>query len=214
MIRDQYRGACFLRALSPMAIALPHGATHAFGQSDAVALDPLLDKIIASITVANTAAETDLYRKTIAANQLGANGVVHLTIWGTHLNNTATPDTWRIKVKLGTTIVLDTTAIALGQSTQNYHWRADVWIWNAGATGVQRVAGWLTITSAGFIFPGFLLEPPTSATTAIPGFALGADGAATEDTTAARDLAVTVQHQTANAAITTVTRDAALEFFN
>lgn len=152
----------------------------------------IIERNLTAVTVVNTLVETDLYRKTIAANLLGVNGGVRLRLSADLLNNTGSPVGYRIRVKFGATTVLDTTSsgISTTASSSRGAIHLDVMMLNAAANSQKATAvlflGSGLSTAIGFATTANM--PP------LPG-----DGVATEDTTAAKDLAVTVAMTVASA---------------
>jgi len=141
----------------------------------------------ASVTVANTVAETTLIgagvgSATIPAARLAAGTVVRVKARGT-IGDTGTP-TFRLKVKLGGVTYIDTTAIAFGAFTGRHGWQleADITIRTNGAGGTALGNGIMMVSTAGN--PD--LDSINEATTGI-------------NTTAANALDVTAQWGTANA---------------
>jgi hypothetical protein len=97
-------------------------------------------------TINNTVAETDLLNGeiTIAANLLGANGALRLTVEGEYMQNTGGPQTSpRFKLKFGATTVFDATGVAanITSSGSRFGYKFVVEIANVGATNAQ----WVTL---------------------------------------------------------------------
>lgn len=140
----------------------------------------------ASATVANTTAETALSSTgegslTLPANYLRVGRTIRVKAWGYH-SSTAGP-TIRIRIKLGSTTVLDTTAINSGNGT-NKMWTVD------GVITCRTTGG------SGTVFgQGFYAELHPSGTTD----SMVNTGATTVDTTATQAISVTAQWGTANA---------------
>jgi hypothetical protein len=104
-------------------------------------------------TVNNTTSETDLLNSeiTIGANVIGASGFVRFTALGDWKNNSGSTQLFpRFKLKLGSTVLLDTGAGAAGtwaDAAVRLGWRIVAEIQNLGATNSQQV--FLTLMAAG-----------------------------------------------------------------
>lgn len=150
---------------------------------------------------ANTVAETDLWRQTIAANLLGATGGFFFVVAGQGLCNSGggtTTFTWR--VKLGATTVV-THALGFVTDVNVFTWRIEGWMVQS-ATGAQRwIIRAMTTGQNSNDEKGASASQATYYNTSA------------EDTTAAKDLIATGQLQTASATITLTEKLAAVVFF-
>jgi hypothetical protein len=95
--------------------------------------------------VVNSVAETDLLNGeiTIAAGVMTATGVLRLTAWGDAVNNSgSTQNSPKLRLKLGGTTLIDTSAIAAAWTTSSsrFPWKVTTEITNLGATGSQWVS--------------------------------------------------------------------------
>src|SRR5581483_9981120 len=106
----------------------------------------IYDRVNSDVTVGNTITETNIYSKSIAANDLGANGGMRLSLRGTWLNNTAGTRTLTLRFKFGATTIV-TVAIALTVSATTGQYTIEILIFNT-ATNAQRLAYWLDFTRA------------------------------------------------------------------
>lgn len=146
----------------------------------------------AAATVANTTTETTLFgtlvgSKTFAASSFFAIGkTVEVEAWG-HFSTTGTP-TIRFRLKLGSTAVLDTTAITTPSGVTNmwWHFKGTLTCRTTGASGTVIAQGVVYYGAA-----GTLLHMPIVST-----------GTTTIDTTAAQVLDLTVEWGTASASNT------------
>ena len=146
----------------------------------------------ASTTVANTTIETTIFpsgtgTKTLDANFLAVAKTVEIELWGT-IASTGTP-TLRIKFKLGSTIVIDTTAATLSTITGTN-------IWRATATIDCRTAG-----GSGTVFGQGMVSYHTGAS-GLAGIASPNTTTSTIDTTTTQVIDVTAQWGTASASNT------------
>lgn len=172
-------------------------------------------------TVNNTIAETDLLNGeiTIAANEIGATGLVRITAHGDMLNNTGLNQPLpRFKLKLGATTLLDTNALAnWSTNAARQSWVLQAVIQNLNATNSQ----WASFS--------FAAIAPSSGTTAVvfttgqgTGFQSAAaggygtfnyegGGGGAVDTTLAQALALSVINGVANANYEIVLKGAVVE---
>jgi hypothetical protein len=146
--------------------------------------------------VVNTTVETDLLNGevTIGAGVLGTTGAVRVTAVIDYLNNTGSNQNLTWKVKLGATTIFGDLIVRTTNANRNPWWLTFV-IANLGSASSQALNGILG-------FAGTV--PPTVAgiggiTGGVPGGIIG--GTATEDTTSAKALAVTVTHGAASASL-------------
>jgi hypothetical protein len=100
---------------------------------------PRWRKTVANKTVVNTITETDLLNGeiTIDAGVMSTNRMVRLTAMGDLLNNSGgTVATPRLKLKLGTTVLVDTGALAAAWATSVgfFCWRVDAVVQGIGAS--------------------------------------------------------------------------------
>lgn len=80
-----------------------------------------------SKTVSNTVTETDLLNGeiTVAANAMGATGILRIKAWGDLINNVVNPGGPRLKLKLGATTLIDSGAPSAGADYQQQAARRD-----------------------------------------------------------------------------------------
>lgn len=145
-------------------------------------------------TVNNSTAETAFASSfTFPANTLKVGNSIHLKLWGVY-GTTAVAPTIRGKIKLGSTIMLDTTAITCVINLTNQGWsaEADFIVTAIGASGTIEAQGYAEFATA----------LTTSLSVNVPNTA-----AITIDTTASQALTVTVQWGTADTANTITLRE-------
>lgn len=163
--------------------------------------------------VVNSVAETDLLNGeiTIAANAIGASGILRLTAFGDWKQNSgASTDVPRFKLKLGATTLLDTSvfsAAVVGNNAGRAGWRIVVEIANLAAANSQwaSLEGRIGYISSGAFNAAFFATGAgitqtvmNSATSADTTHMLGGNSGAV-DTTAAQALALTTTLPAANA---------------
>lgn len=155
------------------------------------------DTIPAGNTVANTTSET-AFTSTydIAANSLAVGTVVRIKLYGIY-GTDAVPPTLRLRVKLDSTTVLDTTAVTLTAALADDGWTADIQcvVRAIGASGSVDSQGLFEFSSA--VADGQLVNTPNST-------------AAVIDTTAAQTVSVTAQWGAADADNTVTLRQIAI----
>lgn len=139
------------------------------------------DRSATAVAVANTT-ETTIYSVSVGASALGSNWALAALIRGTLRDESAQTFTLRVKFG-GTTMYVGSTTFALA-ATQR--WRLELDLANLGAANSQDLNG------------VFITNLNTTGTTTGTGGLGGASvgefgGTATEDTTSAKTLAVTVQ---------------------
>lgn len=175
--------------------------------------------------VVNTVTETDLLNGeiTVAANAIGASGVLRLTLFGDWKQNSgAATDVPRLKLKLGATTLLDsnvTGSTVAANSSSRTAWRFVCEIANLGAANSQWVTllgelpyGFGTTTGAAAFTTGEGVLTAMMVSATQTGFAryFGSNSGAV-DTTAAQVLAFTVTLPTANVSVDMTLKGALVE---
>ena len=150
-------------------------------------------------TVANTVTETSMDSTGVGSKTLPANFFVagkKLRIVGYGIHSASGSPTLRIKVKLGSTVVLDTTAIATKNSTNEvFHMMAEITCRTTGASGTLFAQG--VYDEVGFA--GFQMVNTTTTTI---------------DTTASQAITVTATWGTASASNTISMTNFSVEVLN
>lgn len=149
-------------------------------------------------SVTGTLVETDLFNGeiTVAANAIGTTGHLFGRAYGDAINNVATENLPRIKLKLGATTIFDTGAPANGwaQNAGTFGWWMDFDIQNT-ATNAQvcKINGVVCPLAAAAIGPAFTTGEGIiqSAGANNPVYIAGYNTAA-EDTTASKALVLSV----------------------
>lgn len=185
-------------------VAGPAGGTGATGATGAAGSNGLNGTgalvysnttVPAGNTVANTAAETAFTSSyDIPANTLVVGDVIRIKLYGVYGTDAILAPTIRGKVKLDSTIMLDTGAVTAIVGITNGGW------WAEGVFVVQTIGAAGTIEAQGFA------EFATAATT---GLSVNAENTApiTIDTTVAQTISVTVEWGTADADNTITLRE-------
>ena len=165
--------------------------TNNFQEMDSY-VDSAIFNATASTTVANTTTETTLFgtgtgTKTLDASFLSIAKSIEIDLWGT-IATLVTP-TIRLKVKFGSTVIIDTTALTLLTITGTN-------LWNSKAVIDCRTTG-----AAGTVFGQGMVLYYTSST-GLAGLATPNTTTSTIDTTTTQVIDVTVQWGTASASNT------------
>jgi hypothetical protein len=161
----------------------------------ALGLAEVFDRVSTLTDIQNDATEKDIYRKTITGNLLGLKRSAILILKGDYKHNNVAGDTITIKIKYGaTTLWADTYNLGNVLGAQIHGYTLIIDLENLNATNSQL------LTAYGL----FELANVGAPTTGVGKFgAAGAQlialGIASEDSTADKDLAVTVQWSAANA---------------
>ena len=159
------------------------------------------------LDVVNTAAETAIFTGSVPAGALGTDRMVRLTLFGDYLNNSGAPKTATLRVKYGaTTLWGDIGASLAGNDPLRRAWQLELFLGNQGATNNQQLGGRVAMmpTTAASV-------AGLGAATVTPTYDVVFHGSAAEDSTAAKTLAVTVQHSAAASTVSWRRQYAALE---
>jgi hypothetical protein len=163
----------------------------------------VLDRDVTVQEVVNSASETTVYTKTIPAGTLGSTKQLRLSLIGDYFQNFAGSDTFTVRVKYGST-TLHTSAFAGAQSASRRALTVTCLLSAFNATNAQDCR-----TTAEFGAAGSVAGAGASPTTHV-----SIHSGVTEDSTGALALAVTVQHQTADASISAKCFSAVLELLD
>jgi len=155
------------------------------------------DRDAGTVTIINDSTEQTIYSQTILANDLTHEKMLRLTVFGAYLHNNAGGDTLTVRVKFGGTIILhDSTNFAATTGANQQPWRWDLLLANLGATNAQVATLTALYPKANKAAPTVgigdidMVDPMTAQ--------LGMSVASTIDTTADKDLVVTVQWSAAS----------------
>lgn len=179
-----------------------------------VALPRVYDRATTTVDVQTSIAETSIYSKSIAANDMGMNRMLRLTLLGDYLHNNVAGDTLTFRVKFGgTTFYANPGTLGAVLGAARHPWQLTLCVANLGATNSQMIEGQL----------GPVEDPNQNAPTTGIGQALSSAGAqqrvaglgistlAAIDTTVAQTLDITVQWSASSANNSWRTRYAVLE---
>ncbi len=167
----------------------------------------ILDRDLATVEVVNDTDETTIYSHSIPGNTLGSTGGIRVLVSGDYENSTGGDRTLIIKVKLGSTTLLTTSAFKSTTNAQRRKWFLTIWLMNT-ATDAQRCSAHLIWSRASAdTFPMLDVDAST-------GTANGAGyGTAAEDTTGALTFAVTSDHNAAGTNLSIRKQMAMMELF-
>ena len=186
-------------------------AARIFTLSDVTStISAVLNRSTSTTTIVNDSAEQTLYSQSIAANLLSTNRMLRLTIFGSYLNNSGSNKTAQLKVKFGSTTLFDDVTAGLITGATDRPFFLQCWLANKGATNSQLLVGnfWMgrpAPPTSGIGDLGAQMSTDNQSVVAPLG------GTATEDTTAAKTLSVTVQHSAAASTVSVSLLSAFLE---
>lgn len=174
--------------------------TNGAGTITLAVISNILDRQVTTQTVANTIAETTVYSYAVPGGTLGTNKTLHLSLIGDHLINNGANDSLIVKVKYGATTIFNaaTAPFSINFGANRGSLSLDLELTALNATGAQVAKGFLQFgdssqNNAGGV-AGSLLS--TNSYTMY-----GVHNTVAEDSTASKNLVVTYQMGTANAAI-------------
>lgn len=155
----------------------------------------VVDRITSQTAYNTTSSETTVYTYSIPAGLLSTNRSVRLTLNATYLNNSGAGRTLSMAIKLGsTTLWAESTAAAgLAANAARRPVKLEFILANQSSASAQAMTCFLSIGNVG------------TATSGIGDMATGnfsdtiCGGAASEDTSSAKTLVVTITHSTSNA---------------
>lgn len=159
-------------------------------------------------SVTNSIAETDLFNGefTVAANSIGATGHLFGYAYGDALNNVATENLPRLKLKLGATTIFDTGAPANGwsQNAASFGWWVEFDIQNTAANAqVCKIKGVVSPIAPASIGPAFTTgEGIVWSSAAGSPVNINGYNTAAVDTTASQALVLSIILPVANASCT------------
>lgn len=149
----------------------------------------VLDRTVTDSDVTNTTTETTVFTKTIPANAMSTNRVLHLIFIADYLNNNATSATLTIRIKFGGTTAWADSVDASAINASRRPFTLELWLANQNASNDQVGGGLIMLGAA------------AGATTGIGDFDTDEIESVTPfttidlaiDTTANQDLVVTAQ---------------------
>ncbi len=170
----------------------PFPSSHTVASADLNDLVGNYDRSTSEVDAVNTAAETTMYTRTIAAQAMSSDRTLRLRIIADYLNDSGSARSITILIKLGGTTIATISVGGIGVSATRLAGSFEVEIQNRGATNAQLIS---------------VRAPNFSSNTIIEALPV----TAAIDTTAARDLVVTAQHSAAHASLSYRKRGATLE---
>ncbi len=158
------------------------------------------DRATSTVEVVNSDIETTIYSKTITGGDLGTNGGLRLILVGDYLNNVGPSANQTLRFKFGDTILFSQALGVSAASSTRYSWRAELVLFNESANSQKAIASIIRDNTMG----------DASATGSASRLKVAA---AAENTASAKTLAISVQHNLANASHSTRLLFASLEHF-
>lgn len=155
----------------------------------------ILNVQVTETDVVNTTTETNLLLYTVPANTLGTNKAIRVLIRGDYLNNSAGAPSVRWRIYYGATEMYNDLGAGAAVDVSRRVFTVDFILWPRNATNSQGVGGTIFLGQAGGATTGIGNVADDEVLTACP--IVGAN--ASEDSTLAKDLKVTVAHTVANA---------------
>jgi hypothetical protein len=159
---------------------------------------------VSTVDVVNTTTETTVFSKSIDPGALSTSRVLLAMIAGDWLNDTGAARAPTLRVKFGgATVWGSVAATAIDQGSVRASWRMELWLSNLGAddanwlSGTFRLSNRAVGTVAGI--GTFDLNSGTTGEYFVAEF--GSNGPLSVDTSVAQTLAVTVQHDVADASL-------------
>ena len=159
------------------------------GYVDGIIISSIINRDVTETEVVNTTTQTSIYSFSVSADTFGTTKILRTTIRGEYFNNSGANKTLTWRIKLGATTMFAHTTGAIGTKTSTRSWSLIFDIAAINSDAIQKLVGVL------------FLDDGTSVTTGfgnIQGFEADAVGTlggdATEDTTGALTLDVTIQH--------------------
>ncbi len=156
----------------------------------------IIDRDLSTVTINDDATEQSIYSHEITAGILRATGGVRLTIGGQYLNNAGASRTLTVKIKLGVTAVLTSVGPDITNSVEWREWNLSVLFMNS-TVAAQKWTAMFNLSQIGAANFTIQNTATTSGRSAGVGYATS-----TEDTSDARTLDVTMQHEVAHANLT------------
>jgi hypothetical protein len=192
----------------------PFASGHLLAAADLNDLVGVYDRSSSVVDVNTTTTETSVYSKSIGAGHMSTDRMLRLTLKGTYLNNSGVGVQCRVRVKFGGVTIWDHDVNAFSTSATRRRIRLLLEIQQKGTTSSQEVDGIFSSSDAAAATAGLgTASGVTYGTGAgshmhVP-FGSNADPAV--DTTAARTLEVTVQHNVSSASVSFLKKSALLE---
>jgi hypothetical protein len=177
--------------------AKPFASGHVLAAADVNDLVGLLDRSTSSVDVVSTTTATSIYDLAVAAAAMSTNRILRLTILGDYLNNNATA-TFILRIRDTVAgVLLNQTSNSIGTSADRRPFRIVIEIQNLGVTNSQLISAHVQlggVGGSGIIGIGNMATAPNSE---ILNHVIGST--ATLDTTVARTLQVTIEHNASSA---------------
>lgn len=153
----------------------------------------LLDRDVVLFESVSSNAEDTAYTYSVAGGTLSTNNALRITLIGDYLNNAgAGAQSVTVKVKYGATIIGTYTLGTVASNATRYPWRLEEELVAANATGAQYAAGHVTVGSVG-VSGGAVAGMEINS--------MSMHNSIGEDSTAAKNLVVTLTNSLSNASV-------------
>jgi hypothetical protein len=156
------------------------------------------DRQVTLQTVVNTAAETSVYTFAVPANLLGTTRTLKLSLIGDHLINAGGADSLVVRVKYGATTIFSGTVASINNGANRGALLLELELTAANLANAQRAKGVLMVGDSTQNNAAGIAADLAGLNTYMK---YGVHTACAEDSTAIKNLVVTVQMGTANALI-------------
>lgn len=145
----------------------------------------LLSKSSVEVDITTTT-ETDMFRYSVPANTLGTDKTVWVHLHGTYTNNSGSGKTLTLRIKYGATTIFNDDSISFASGADRA-WMLDTYLTARGSASSEIMYGSMTVSNNNVATSG-IGDLTTNDT-----LASSIGGNATEDSTAAKDYAITCQ---------------------
>lgn len=173
-------------AVTPDALA---ASTPVFNGSGLTNIPKLLNTVTTDVTYSSSTAENTLLSYSVAGGTLSTSNVVRVTMHVTALAITNT-NTWTLRLKYGATTIATKVYTASGGAISGAQGKMEFLLVGAGTTSSQNGSYALNLGQTGYSTANGLVGQI---------FAESGQGTASEDSTAAKTLAITSQHNASSA---------------
>jgi hypothetical protein len=144
----------------------------------------LLVKSAVEVDITSTT-ETDLFRYNVPGGTLGTDKTIWVHLHGTYTNNSGSARTFILRTKYGGTTIFDDGSISIPTNASDRAWSLDAYLTARGSAGSEILYGSITLSAGSGATAG--IGDLTINDTLSSAFG----GSATEDSTSAKDFALT-----------------------
>ena len=159
-------------------------------------------KNTSTVSVVNTASETNLLNQTVTAGSMGTSGILHVVLSGYYLNDGGSSADFTMRLKFGGTTIWEDTSLNFSDATIRKPMHMEFWVKNMGSASSQRSTGWYMFGESQDAPVGY--SDFSNVTTKPVGVINGASSAIS--TASSQNLVITITHSTADT-LTSVNAD-------